>query len=383
MVLIGLVTTSILTRSLGEFNYGVFTLLSTSFLLIDALADLGTKIIGVREIVVSTKSKKVFFNLVVLRLILLLIALIVGVGLIRWYPVFNLYKRESYLALSMSIFTFVAGSFEMLFQTKEKMGKKSVTDILFPLLFLIILVSWGKDVSVFWVFGGYVLARILSLVWAYCSFEDKSWFKISKIDFGLIKELFRKSLPMGIYLLIFTVYDKAIDSLIIEKYLGVTEVGWYGLAYRVYGNMVMPAYFLVSSALPNMSRNKGKIYKKVMRLAMGMVLVMSPIVFLLAPVIMKLLAGVDFSYMVSAKLLRILCVALIFSFINHVKGFDLISKDGEKKMLLMGIIGLVFNFVANLILVPRMSVYGAAWVTVATEALMTVLYGYGTKKVKT
>jgi len=374
MVGIGLVTTSILIRRLGDFNYGVFTLLSSSFLLIDALADLGTKIIGVREMSVGKSPKKIFFNLIVLRLGLLVMAMAVGLGLVRWYPAFANFRKEAMLALAMSMFTYVAINFEMLFQSKERMDKKSVIDVLFPLLFLVSLISFGKNISVVWVFEAYLLARVLSLVWAYISLKNKSWFGLGKLDKELIKDLFRKSLPMGLYLLIFTVYDKAIDSLVIERYFGVIEVGWYGLAYRVYGNLVMPAYFLVSSALPNMSKDKGKVYKKVMMVAMSMVLVMSPIVFLLAPVIMKILAGVEFEYMVSARVLRILCVALVFSFINHVKGFDLISKNKEKKILWLGLVGLVFNLTANLYFVPKFSVYGAAWVTVATEALMAGLY---------
>jgi len=374
MIGIGLVTTSILIRRLGDFNYGVFTLLSSSFLLVDALADLGTKIIGVREISVSKKPKKVFFNLLVLRLGLLAIAMIVGLGLVGWYPAFTSFRNEAMLALAMSMFTYVAINFEVLFQTKERMDKKSVIDVLFPLLFMVSLLSFGRNISVVWVFEAYLLARALSLVWAFVSLKDKSWFGIGKLDKKLIKDLFKKSLPMGLYLLIFTVYDKAIDSLIIERYFGVIEVGWYGLAYRVYGNLVMPAYFLVSSALPNMSKDRGKVYKKVMKIAMTMVLVMSPMVFMLAPLIMKILAGVDFEYMVSAEVLRILCIALVFSFINHVKGFDLISKNKEKRILWLGLAGLVFNLMANLYFVPKFSVYGAAWVTVATEALMTGLY---------
>jgi len=374
MIGIGLVTTSILIRRLGDFNYGVFTLLSSSFLLVDALADLGTKIIGVREISVSKKPKKVFFNLLVLRLGLLAIAMIVGLGLVGWYPAFTSFRNEAMLALAMSMFTYVAINFEVLFQTKERMDKKSVIDVLFPLLFMVSLLSFGRNISVVWVFEAYLLARALSLVWAFVSLKDKSWFGIGKLDKKLIKDLFKKSLPMGLYLLIFTVYDKAIDSLIIERYFGVIEVGWYGLAYRVYGNLVMPAYFLVSSALPNMSKDRGKVYKKVMKIAMTMVLVMSPVVFMLAPLIMKILAGVDFEYMVSAEVLRILCIALVFSFINHVKGFDLISKNKEKRILWLGLAGLVFNLMANLYFVPKFSVYGAAWVTVATEALMTGLY---------
>ena len=49
MILISLVTTAILTRRLGAGIYGGFVLTTSIFLLLDALADFGSRAIGVRE----------------------------------------------------------------------------------------------------------------------------------------------------------------------------------------------------------------------------------------------------------------------------------------------------------------------------------------------
>jgi len=222
------------------------------------------------------------------------------------------------------------------------------------------------------VFEGYLVARVLSLG-AYRD-VDKSWFKKERVNKKLLKDLFIKSWPMGLYLLLFTVYDRAIDGLVIERFFGVREVGVYGLAHKVYGSLIMPAYFLVNSALPSMSRNKTSLKKNLIWLTAIMLVILVPLVFGLSPLIMKILAGGEFSYLVSAEILRILLVALVFSFVNHVQGFSLVAKNGEKKMLILGLVGLIFNLTANLIVIPIYSVYGAAWVTVATEALMTGMY---------
>ena len=48
-ILISLITTGLLTRKLGSSVYGSYTLVVSVFLLLDSIADFGTKVIGVKE----------------------------------------------------------------------------------------------------------------------------------------------------------------------------------------------------------------------------------------------------------------------------------------------------------------------------------------------
>jgi len=375
----GLVTTSLLIRNLGESQYGLFSLIGSSFLVIDALADMGTKIIGVREISKSKNRQKTFKNLFFLRFMLILAGLGLGLIFLFSYPTFEGYEKEAMMALVMCFLTFLAGNLEVIFQANEQMGKKSTVDSLFPLVFLGLYLLTPIKTTILVVFGLYVIARILSLLVGLKMVGRVDWKLMNfKVDTKLIKKLFWSSLPMGLFLFLFTVYDRAIDNIIIDRYLGINEVAWYSLAYKVYGNLVMPAYFLVTSAFPSFSReakeNGKSTYKKIMVISVGLSLVIWPIVWLGAPLAMKILSGNEFNWQVSTQVLRILSLGLVFNFINHVKGFYLISRDGEKKMLVLGVISLVFNLGANLMFVPIYGVIGAAWVTMATEVLMTGIY---------
>lgn len=379
VVMAGLVTTSLLIRNLGESQYGLFSLIGSSFLVIDALADMGTKMIGVREISKSKNRQKTFKNLFFLRFILILVGLGLGLIFVFSYPTFKGYEKEAMMALVMCFLTFLAGNLEVIFQANEQMGKKSTIDSLFPLVFLGLYLLTPIKTTILVVFGLYVIARILSLLVGVKMIGRVDWELMDfKVDIELVKKLFWSSLPMGLFLFLFTVYDRAIDNIIIDRYLGINEVAWYSLAYKVYGNLVMPAYFLVTSAFPSFSReakeNGKSTYKKIMVISVGLSLVIWPIVWLGAPLAMKILSGNEFNWQVSTQVLRILSLGLVFNFINHVKGFYLISRDGEKKMLILGVISLVFNLGANLVFVPIYGVIGAAWVTMATEVLMTMTY---------
>jgi O-antigen/teichoic acid export membrane protein len=175
---------------------------------------------------------------------------------------------------------------------------------------------------------------------------------------------------MGVYMLVFTGYDRAIDSLMIDKFIGIKEVAFYGLAYKIYSNLVQPAYYFVNSIFPLLSgktENKRKLFKWSVLIIFLVLIIGIPIAYLLAPLAIQILAGSGFG--LSIKVLRILLVALFFSYLSHLIGFTLIAKGGQKQILVLGLITLVFNFIGNLLAIPRFGIVGAAWVTGASEAL--------------
>lgn len=381
MVLISLVTTGILTRKLGPGQYGAFTLVGSVFILLDSLADFGTKIIGVRETSNSDSEgkRKIFVQTVYLRFLTTLVAYILGIVLIFNWSGFAGIRTEALIALSMMWFTSLAGSLEIIFQTKMRLDLKVIVDIFFPLLFLIILFSSGKNITLYWVFLFYLIARILSLFIGFGLANKFLKLKISwkKIDWKLIKNILKQAWPMGIYLIVFASYDRAVDSMMIERYLGIKEVAWYGLAYKIYSNLVQPAYFFVASIFPMLSskmEGKRKLFVRSLILVTGGVLLVIPMIYAMAPWIINVLAGSG--YETSVGVLRILLIALFFAYVEHLVGFTLISKGDQKEMLGYGLTALIFNVGANFYFVPRYGIYGAAAVTAGTEAVACSLMAW-------
>jgi O-antigen/teichoic acid export membrane protein len=376
-VLIGLVTTGLLTRKLGVSVYGSYTLVVSVFLLLDSISDFGTKVIGVREASRKEGSERnyLFMQVAWTRLLTTLLAFVLGVILIFSWNGFALIRGEAMVALMMIWFTSVAGSLEVIFQTEMRMDLKVLTDIIFPFIFLVVLLFWPNPISLMWVFGMYLLARILSLSigWNLLKKVLKS-FKLGFLNKKFILNFLKQSWPMGVYLLVFTGYDRAIDSLMIDKFIGIKEVAFYGLAYKIYANLVQPAYFFVNSIFPILSgksENKRSLFKWSALIVLGVLLLLVPIAYLLAPLMISVLAGSGFE--LSVKVLRILLVALVFAYISHLIGFTLIAKGGQKQVLILGLITLVFNFTGNLLMIPRFGIVGAAWVTNFSEALACIL----------
>lgn len=372
-VLISLVTTGLLIRKLGVNVYGSYTLVISVFLLLDSISDFGTKVIGVKEASGKEGSERnhLFMQVTWVRLLTTLLAFILGIILIFSWSGFASIKSEAMVALMMIWFTSVAGSLEIIFQTEMRMELKVLMDVIFPLIFLVVLLIWPNPITLMWVFGVYLLARILSLSigWKLLKKVIIS-FKLEFLDKGFVLKFLKESWPMGVYMLVFTGYDRAIDSLMIDKFIGIKEVAFYGLAYKIYATLVQPAYYFVNSIFPILSgksENKKSLFKWSVLIILGVLILGVPIAYLLAPLAVNILAGSGFE--LSIKVLRILLIALIFAYISHLVGFTLIAKGGQKQILILGLITLVFNLTANLLIIPKYGIVGAAWVTSFSEAL--------------
>jgi O-antigen/teichoic acid export membrane protein len=374
---ISLVTTGMLTRKLGVEVYGKFVLITSVFLFFDILADFGTKMMGVREASLAKGRARleVWRQVGLFRVLSSLGAMVLGALVIGGWEGFWGVRTEAGLALIMVGLTSLAGTLEMVWLTRMEMLKKVIIEVLMPLIFLVVVMVIGSRISLGEVFAIYLGARVVSLLPGWW-WERKLWSEV-RWNWEEVKRVAKISWPMGLYLLIFAGYDRAIDSVMIERLVGIKQVAWYGLSYKIYSTLIQPAYFLVGSIFPLLSgkmKNKRQLFWKAMGiLALGAGMVMVT-VWMGADWMVGVLGGGGFE--MSAAVLRILMVALLFAYLNHLLGFSLISKKGEKEMLGLGIIVLVFNFGANLLLIPRMGIIGAAWVTVATEAMSGMLISW-------
>lgn len=376
-VLLSLVTTAILTRKLGVSVYGSYLLITSVWLLLDSAVDFGSKVIGVKEASSKnfTERNGVYVQVAWFRCLASLLFFIVGLGVILFWPGFDGLEIEALMALLMIGFTAMAGSLEIIFQTEMRMDLKVWGDIVFPLIFVVFLWFTKDEISLFWVFGVYLGARILSLGLGLSLIKKiTNKIKLVSIDKSFLKNFLKETWPMGVYMILFSGYDRAVDSVLIKQMIGVTDLAYYGLAYKIYGNLIQPAYFLINSVFPLMSgktENKRKLFWQTTGLMFLGALIVAPTIYLLSPVIIKVLAGGEF--VASIKILRILLVAMVFAYLGHLVGFTLIAKGKQKLILFIGIISLIVNIGGNLLFIPRFGIVGAAWVTVVTEAVAGLL----------
>lgn len=94
-------------------------------------------------------------------------------------------------------------------------------------------------------------------------------------------------------------------------------------------------------------------------------------VWLFAPLMVRFLTQQRFTeFSDSAAVLRILVVAMFVAYFNHLSGYTIVALGKQRPYFFIALGSLVFNIAANLVIIPRFSYFGAAWVTVLTEGLV-------------
>lgn len=372
---LGLWTTRMMLASLSQEAIGIFYLLMAVFLVLDGVADGGTRFVGVANWAENKNKAKWLATIFWARLILVGIGFAFGWWWTGTYAPLLPYRNEARIALSMIFFTSGAGLLELWCQVQLKIWWKSIIEVLFSLLVALSLFFFGVR-NLGFVYIIFLVSRIVSLVfgWALVNRDlslSVGWWKP---DWAEIKKLWKIAWPMGLYLLIFTSYDRAIDSLLLNHFWNSSAVASYGLAYKVYGNLVLPVYFFMNTVFAKMASLKGQeLWSQMKKYLVVLVLMSLGIilgVWLVSPTILPWIwpnVPTD-----SVAILKILSLALVFSAINHVFGFGLVGKGGQRKLLLLGVVSLSVNFILNWLFIPHFGYWAAAWITILTELVMSL-----------
>lgn len=383
-VIFGLLTTVLLTGYLGREGFGDYMYVLTLVVVFGALADWGTATIGVREAAkAKEKQGQLLANLFLLRLILALLAagaMIVAAWLLPFQTT-NLVPVRQAIILGSGVLILLAtkASLRVIFQTQLKMENLAVADI--SASGLTLLFSWflvNQRLGLLPLVGALIGANLVAVLVA--------WFlaqKIVRFDFrwnrNLIRRLVAESLPMGAILLMFTM-DNKIDTIMLGTIKGSGAVGIYAVAYRIYDVLILGAAYLMNVLLPvfsqyaSVKKKLRRIYQQAFDLLFLMGLVVGLLNWFLAPLMVRLITQnrlLEFGDAIGV--LRRLSLALLLAYLNHLTGYTIVALGRQRPYFFVALVSLVFNFLTNLWIIPRFSYFGAATVTVLTEALVLVI----------
>ena len=189
--------------------------------------------------------------------------------------------------------------------------------------------------------------------------------------------LLRLALPLGVAGALGTIYYK-IDAVLVFELAGVEESGLYGAAYRFLDPLTFFPAAIVAAAVPvfaaTWQEDPERTRRLVQRCAEVLAVLSFPVVTgaaVLSDEIIDLLFGDEFAG--SADLLAILMIGFVAISFGTLGGY--LAPIVGLRWRIAAIAGacVVLNVVANLLLIPEHGALGAAWVTVATEALSAVL----------
>ncbi|MCO5206496.1 MAG: oligosaccharide flippase family protein [Anaerolineae bacterium] len=204
------------------------------------------------------------------------------------------------------------------------------------------------------------------------------------IDMALQRDAFKRSYPLMLNHLLATIFW-LIDVPLLRQINGDAVVGIYNAAYKwVNAFNVIPS-FLTFALFPVISRQVNsnlddarRTFRMSAKLLTLIALPLAAVVTLLAPIMIGVLGGAAF-LPDGATALQIVIWSIPIGWLNSVTNYVVISLGMERRLTRAFMIGVAFNFIGNLILLPYLSFVGAALTTIASEIILLIAFNYFVK----
>lgn len=382
-IILGIIVVAIMTRHLGKEGFGEYTTIITFLSFFAILADFGITLVTAQMISESNaKENKILNNLFALRLISAIIFLGIAPVAVIFFP--YSYDVKIGVAITSVAFLFIALNQVLvgLFQKKLSMGIVAIAEVVSKIVLIIVVIIAVKfNFNLIGILIATVLANAVSFL-IHFIFSRKFAIIKMQFDFEVWKEILKRSWPLAITIALNLVYLKA-DILILSLVKSQSDVGIYGVAYKMIDVLITIPFMFAGIILPiitvNWVKQNKKYFEKIMQRSFDlMVILLAPIIIgtqFVANQIIEIIAGKEFEN--SGGILKILSIAAGMIFLGCIFSHAIVAVNKQKKIIKAYIFTSVTALAGYLIFIPKFSYIGAAWVTVYSEiviALMSIYY---------
>ncbi|MEZ4861647.1 MAG: polysaccharide biosynthesis C-terminal domain-containing protein [Caldilineaceae bacterium] len=407
-------------RLLGPAGTGQYAFVVAVYGIFEILSRYGLGTLLTRDVSADkNQSSRYLTNVVALRTLLWLISL-PFLGLVIWLyrslgdlPLLAWYRGELapigaqevqallIFALSM-LFANWADALSSTFMAFEKMEypaglANAVALLKVTLGALVLLIGWGYVGLA----GVSLLMNLLQVLWLYHLLRRTLFEPEWRWDWSLQRWMVANSGPLMINHLLATIFWR-IDLWILRPLAGEASVGLYSVGLKYLDGLnIIPSIFTMA-IFPLMSRyarNEGdnllRAYVLSLRLLVMVSLPIAMATTFLAPDLVYFIGGAQylhvpetihfFGYTMpywggSDLALRVIMWSIPIGFVNSVTQYVLIAVNQQRYLTKAFVIGVIFNVVGNLLLIPGFGYIGAAFVTILSEFSLLFPFYYSVKR---
>lgn len=372
------VVLSLVTRRYGETGTGTFTLALTYLSFFYLAVDFGLN--GyILPLLIQKNGQQTWQQLLGFRLawslLLILLALLILPYLPFATPTFSLLVAYGSLAmLPYAVYT----SANALFQSRF-LYRLSSTGLAISTIISLGLTAWFIKInapleflSIANTVGWFAVAG-LSAYWINQRLRFNPLF-----DWRFILRTLSKAWPISLTLIANTLYFRA-DSFILSSFWPLSEVGIYNLAYQIFQAALVLPTFIMNGYYPVMIRDYSLARRRFFRelkiagLSLLLLGVMGTLAILfLSKAAIWLIAG-KYQFLGSITALNILSFGFPAFFLSSLGMWVLVLLGKYKTMLVIYVVALAVNVVANYLLIPHYSYIAAAFITTVGEYLILSL----------
>lgn len=377
-VFIGVLSLGLITRTLTQADFGYYTTAFAFVQMFMILVDLGLYLTLLREISAVKEQKdenRIVNNIFTIRVISSIFVLILMPIIIQFFPYAPEVKTGVAIFMFSYFFQSLVSTLTAVFSKKLAMPKVAITDLVNKLVYAVSLLYLYKNTGslnqvLFFNIVSQAAAFSLLLIFLkkYVSLK-LAW------DFKYWKEIFHRTWPLAITVILNLVYFKA-DTLILSAYHSPEEVAIYGAPYRVLEVLATFPHMFMSLILPIftaawISQNKERLKNSLQHSFDFFSIVSVAIIlgtWLVSTPLMVLLAGQDFA--ASGPVLNILILATAAIFFGTLFTYLVVALGLQKQMVKYFLAAAIVGLIGYFSFIPRFSYWGAAYMTLFVELLI-------------
>ena len=379
--IIPLITLPYLVRVLEPEGYGTFAYCIAIIQYFVIAVNYGFDLSATKKIAENNCNKeeisKIFWNVISVRLLIAFIGLLLLFGL---SVIFNEISKIFILLLLLYMTVLEAVFFpQWLFQGKEQLGmvsiaKMSLQIINIPLIFLFI-----SDEEDIWKLASLIaLPGVLIIVFSSFLIVKRGWICWVKPSFSEMKSQILDGWHLFISTAAISLYTTS-TVVILGIITGPTSVAIYVSANKllqaalgIYTPITASFYPRINNLMVESKEKALKLIQYVIKLQVFITLVLSILMFFLAPYVVSLLFGAGYEQ--SVEVLQIMSVLPIIIGLSHVFGVLVLLSHGYKKEF--SSVLLLSGFFSLFTLIPLCYYFGAIGAAVSvviTECIVTLL----------
>nr|WP_293295433.1 flippase [Allomuricauda sp.] len=367
------------TRYLGPEQFGILSYAQSFVGIFAALSSLGLNDIIIRELVKNQDNRNLIlgssFGLQTLGSTIIMLILIISIYYNDNEPLTNKIIIILGLLTFINSFNVIASYFHSQVKSKFYAIAGLVGVIISALLKVYLILGNYSLIYFVYVLAFDVIFLVTGLIWFYKKSGESllKW----KFSWKMAKELLKDAWPLILSGIIVSIYMK-IDQVMIQEYLGNSEVGQYSAAVRLSEAWYFIPTIICSSLFPAIINAKLKddtLYKDRLQRLYNLMVVLGVVIILpvltLSDWMINLLYGEAFQR--SAGVLNIHILGSVFVFLGVANQKWFISENYQAYNIICLGMGMVANIALNVIMIPRMGIMGAAYATLISQFVASVL----------
>lgn len=387
-VIVGIINIGIITRVLGQTQFGFYTTIFVFLQTVMTIGDFGLYLTLLNEVSATQdkkEEKKRIDNIFTIRLVSSLVIFALAPLLIKVFPYDQAVKVGVIFLAGAFFWQSLVSTLTAVFAKYLDMAKATLVYLIARLVYLWPLIyiyqhSGTLNQILFWNTFSTAIGFFALLI-----FIQKHQRLGMDWDFKYWKKVFKIAWPLSLGVVLNLVYFKA-DTLILSAYHSAEKVGLYGAAYKVLEVLVTFPHMFMGLILPIFVASWVKKDLEKLRIIqqhtfdffsiinIWMILV----VWLMSEKIMLLITGQEFVQ--SAPILNILVLAVVAIFFGTMFTYLVVAMGLQKKMLKYYFLTAVLGLAAYFLFIPKYGYWAAAIITVLAEVFVWLAAYFLVKK---